>query len=166
MSIDVQLIPEQDTAFVILLNSYDHALIQAITQEMMTTLTGVELNEPELPSVEAHTDSGKVDFTSLAGCYEYLDARIDLSVEKQKILTHIIYKIDPARHQSLELIPIGGHCFGTRTLAGERNANMAFVYEAGCDRPSFLFNGGRLNRRHPSLRQTPRASTKGSVHED
>ena len=148
----LHLIPEQDTAFVILLNSYDPAAIQAITQEMMSALTGIEMNEPELPSAEAHSDSVDADYSSLVGCYECLDTRIDLSVEKQKILAHINYNIDPAPPQTLQLIPIDGDCFGTRTLDGERSANMAFVFEPGCDKPTFLFNGGRLNRRLHSPR--------------
>jgi CubicO group peptidase (beta-lactamase class C family) len=139
----LQVIPEQQTAFAILMNGFRPAAMDAITADLLTALTGLDTTEPE-PSATG-TDSGQL--TALTGRYESMDTRIDVSLKDGKLFAHTVYKVDPLPPETQELKPVEGGCFATYSLNGKRSRNLAFVDQDQNGVPAYLFRGGRLNQR-------------------
>jgi hypothetical protein len=139
----LRLIPEHNIAYTVLMNGIRPCAPDAISRDIMGAALGILAKEPDLPEARAI----KPKMANLAGCYESLDSLITIDVNDQCLQARVVYKIDPLPPQTLTLIPLQDHCFGTLTAAGDRQGNMVFVCESGSDDPSYLFTGGRLNKR-------------------
>lgn len=139
----LRIIPDQQSAFVIMMNGFKPYALEKVTQELMQCISGVVTREPKLPArnydVEVMAD--------LVGQYESFDTVIRVTLENQKLYASIIYKIDPLPPQRLLLIDLGGGRFGALTPEGDRRRNMVFVTESNSRIPSYVFNCDRLNRR-------------------
>ena len=143
----LQIIPEQETAFVVLINGFNPVAIEAISRNLLADLAGIDIKEPPLAEPTILSVSNTQDLTRCVGSYDSMDTRIDITLHGDQLQAEILYKIDPLPPQTLQLIPIEGNCFGVKTVTGEQGPNLAFVYEKESEKPTYIFNGGRLSCR-------------------
>jgi len=137
----LRLIPEQNLAFAVLANCVEPGVMANIGEELMLTLTGIDLEEPE--PTECTTQSTTLD--QFTGCYESFNSVYTVTLNDDYLVATLIYKIDPVPPLTLKLIPIREGIFATYGEDGKRLANIAFIFEEASDTPGYLFAEGRLN---------------------
>jgi CubicO group peptidase (beta-lactamase class C family) len=138
----LQMIPELNTAFVILINGFRPPAMKVATNTILQAITGIDMQEPE------PTNAISVgDFRAVEGCYESLDASVTISIEGQRIVGKIIHKIDPLPPTTIELRHIAGGRFAVFSADGKRRPNMVFIKQGDQQIYSYLFNSKRLNKR-------------------
>ncbi len=138
----LQLAPEQNTAFAILLNSFDPQVMNSITAHLQREVMGITAQEPE-PSVTRDIEAHR----PLLGHYESMDAAIDVAIHDQQLTATITAKIDPVPPERVTLHPLGHGCFATYSEEGKRGKPLAFVEFDQQGVPQYLFNALRLNAR-------------------
>jgi hypothetical protein len=138
----LQMIPELNTAFVILINGFRPPAMKVATNTILQAITGIDMQEPE------PTNAISVgDFRAVEGCYESLDASVTISIEGQRIVGKIIHKIDPLPPTTIEPRHIAGGRFAVFSADGKRRPNMVFIKQGDQQIYSYLFNSKRLNKR-------------------
>ncbi|ETN92742.1 D-alanyl-D-alanine carboxypeptidase precursor [Gammaproteobacteria bacterium MOLA455] len=144
----LQVIPEQNAAIAILTNGVRPSAIGGLTADLLTAVTGIEMQEPEPDTTVAFTELAKI-----AGVYECLDTHIKVTATEGRLLAHIVYKLDPLPPLELELRHVEALCpdeplsFAAYNNKGERCLAIVFLKPDNAGVPQYLFNGGRLNRR-------------------
>ena len=136
----LQILPEQNIAFAILLNGFDPNAMSAMSDELLQDVMGIDAIEPEVRSDNFAT----LDcFPYLLGHYESLDSKIDVVAEQAHILVTITAKLDPVPPQVFVLKHVGNHCFSTHRADGSKGPNISYVFNDKDDH-SYLFYGVRL----------------------
>ena len=140
----LQLIPEQNAAFAVLINGFKPAAISAITRDLLQAVAGIDNREPEPPS---DTVCAAADLQTYVGRYDSLDTSVTVSQQGEGLVARVVYHIDPLPPADLRLVPVDKRAaFAVYTPEGVRGNNLAFVWEQG-ERPAYLFFAGRLNQR-------------------
>lgn len=139
----LQVIPQQNAAYAILLNAFSGAAFRAINSDLMMALTGLQNDEPEVPDKSPDTAL----FEKVVGRYESFDTSIEIALQGDKLSAHIRYKIDPLPALKAELKHIDELCFAVFTERGERQPNLVFLAQDQRGVAQYLFNGDRLNGR-------------------
>jgi CubicO group peptidase (beta-lactamase class C family) len=138
-----QVIPEQNSAYAILMNGFKPMALEAINRDLLQALSGLECQEPEVMDTKPDSEL----FNGLVGKYESFDTLIDVTLTEGKLKACVIYKIDPMPPLRMELKHVKDGCFAAFTEEGQRCPNLAFLQENEAGIPQYLFNGGRLNNR-------------------
>ena len=138
----LQLIPEQNAAFAVLINGFRPSAIEALTGELLGALADIKLQQPE-PSSQKPI----AELNQIAGVYESFDTLITVTATADKLQATIVYKIDPLPPLDLDLRHVEEGCFAPYTKEGNRCPNVVFVKPDKNGVPQYIFNGGRLSRR-------------------
>jgi CubicO group peptidase (beta-lactamase class C family) len=139
----LQVIPEKNVAYVILLNGFKPKAMEAINSDLLQALSGVECKEPEI--VDRKPDSELLN--RLVGKYESFDSLIDITLHEGKLKASVLHKISALPPSRLELKQVEGGYFAGFTEDGLRSSNLAFLQNNEAGIPQYLFNGSRLNSR-------------------
>jgi CubicO group peptidase (beta-lactamase class C family) len=139
----LQMVPERNAAFAILLNGFRPTALGAITKTLLKEVGGLDAEEPPPPTIPVSPESLK----RYTGRYESLDSIIDVADHGESLTAHVVYKIDPLPPQDLTLKLVEGGCFAAYLRTGERMKNIAFVKANSAGVPQYLFYAGRLNLR-------------------
>lgn len=138
----LQMIPEHNMAFAILMNGYRPAAIDAVTADFTRAFTGIDTQQPEPNSSVAFAD-----LPNIAGCYTSLDTTITVRTHDNKLRATIVYNIDPLPPLNIRLEHVEDSCFAVYTETGERGANIVFLKPNTQGLMQYVYNGRRLNRR-------------------
>ena len=140
----LQIFPEQDAAYAILLNGIAPEGFTATQAALLKLLTGIVVEPVALDKSIALNDKHGL----IVGHYESFDKRIVVREEGGALLAHLVYKMDPLPPEDLVLFPITEALYGAENLEGERRANLAFtVPDSESGGPGYCFDGSRLNPR-------------------
>lgn len=139
----LQIIPEQNAAFAILMNGFKGAPLNEISRDLLQALSDIDNTEPAPPD-QLPTD---VDLSRFVGVYESLDAHINVQLHETQLQAVITPKIDPLPPMLLTLKPFDNECVATYTESGVRSANMVFVDVDETSKPNYVMWGSRLNGR-------------------
>ena len=139
----LQLIPETNSAFAILMNGFKPTAFEAINRDLMAAVAGIECQEPDLEQRPVDLD----DLKRYVGRYESMDTLIEVRSQDRTLMATVVYKIDPLPPQTLALKQVEGGCFATFTEDGKRSQNLVFVEENAEGVPAYLFASSRLNNR-------------------
>jgi len=137
----LRIIPEQNLAFTVLVNGVEPGVMANIGGELMATLTGIDLKEPE--PVERTAQGTTLD--QFVGRYESFNSVCTVTLNDDHLVATVLYKIDPVPPLKLKLIPIGENVFATYGEDDQRLANIAFIFDDVSETPGYLFAEGRLN---------------------
>jgi CubicO group peptidase (beta-lactamase class C family) len=137
----LRLIPEQNLAFAVLVNGVEPGVMANIGGELMATLTGIDLKEPE-PIY--HIAQG-TSLDQFVGRYESFNSVYTVTLNDDHLVATLLYKIDPVPPLTLKLIPIGKSVFATYHEDDQRLANIAFIFDDTSETPGYLYAEGRLN---------------------
>ena len=141
----LQICPDKNAAFAILINGVAPAALEAIQNDLIKEVFGIE------PAVEASIDYSVTPTPTqrlVVGRYESMDKVIVIREEGSQLIAHLEYKIDPLPSENLKLYPITDECYACETLDGTRRSNWAFVMGNDPESPPVhLFDGSRLNPR-------------------
>ena len=135
----LQIIPERDCAVAILLNGFSPTALNAISNELLQQLTGIDNREPDIAPVRAPKG-----FQHLTGHYESLDSAVDIIIDQQQLTAVLTPKLDPIPPQTLVLRHIEGGCYAAYREDGTRSMNITFIEDDGHKVPRFVFIGVRL----------------------
>ena len=141
----LQLIPERNVAFAVLVNAAKPTAFEKISNELLLRVAGVERKEPEPVLIELPPK----ELAAYAGRYESLDAVIKVEVGDAALTVCVAYKHDPIPPFKLTLQPIGDDAFAAYSDVHGRRPNVAFVDRTQRGASAYVFWAGRL---------TPRAS--------
>jgi len=139
----LQIIPERQAAFVVLLNGFRFSALEAISKDLLMALADIDGTEPNVDDQPLDGETLK----PITGKYESFDTVIDVRFQEQQLQARIEYKIDPLPPEVLLLKPIEEACFATFTEAGLRRRNLMFLKPDDAGTPEYLFYALRLNRR-------------------
>ncbi len=145
----LHLIPEQDTAFAVLINGFDVAALDKISRDLFARLTHINLQEPEPPS-----RFDPLLYQHCVGHYESSDAAVQVFIADQQLQARFTYKLDPLPPENLILRPVEEACFATYLASGDRGANITFVGDNRQSCPQYIYKNKRLIPRQQDL---PRA---------
>ena len=138
----LQVIPEQNAAFAVLINGVRPSAIGGLTADLLAALTGLDLQEPEPASTTPVAELQKV-----VGEYDCLDTLIKVTSANGKLKATILYKLDPLPPLEVELRHIEDWTFAAYNSTGERCLVIAFLKPNKSGAPTYIFNGGRLSTR-------------------
>ena len=138
----LQVIPEQNAAFAILINGFRSSALGGLTTDLLSAITGLDLKEPEPASTVPIAE-----LEQIVGEYECLDTLIKVTSSDGKLMANILYKIDPLPPLDVELRHVEELSFAAYNGKGERCLVIAFLKPNESGVPQYVFNGGRLNRR-------------------
>ena len=138
----LQIIPEKNTAFALLLNSFDFSILDNISNELLSKLTGIDLREPEPKS-----ETSSVECWCVIGRYESFDTSFDVRLVKQQLIVDLRYKHDPAPPLSLTLHHVEAGFFISYTKDGRRGPNITFIEYNKQGIPQYLYSNKRLSPR-------------------
>lgn len=141
----LQICPDKNAAFAILINGVSPAALEAIQNDLIKEVFGVEwASEQSVDYSVTHTPNQQL----IVGRYESMDKIIAVREEGNQLLAYLEYKIDPLPSENLKIYPITDECYACETLDGTRRPNWAFVMSDGPGSPPIhLFDGSRLNSR-------------------
>ncbi len=138
----LQVIPSQNTAFAILINGYNRAVIDLVTETLMAGIAGLDIREPEVNHYPLSNDA----IQRYVGTYDSMDRRIDIRCDNQQLNAHIVYKIDPLPPENAVLTPLGEDMFAVYNAQGKRGKNVAFVQDDSGNE-MYLLMASRLQRK-------------------
>ena len=138
----LQVIPEQNAAFAVLINGVRPSAIGGLTADLLAALTGLDLQEPEPASTTPVAELQKV-----VGEYDCLDTLIKVTSASGKLKATIVYKLDPLPPLEVELRHIEDWTFAAYDSTGERCLVIAFLKPNKSGAPTYIYNGGRLSAR-------------------
>ena len=144
----LQVLPEQDAAFAILVNGVRPSAINGITSALLSDIVEVDLKEPEPTSTVSMQALEKI-----TGIYECLDTAINVTAREEKLFANIVYKLDPLPPLDVELRHVEALCpeedlsFAAYSDKGERCLAIVFLNPDASGAPQYVFNGGRLSSR-------------------
>ena len=138
----LQIIPQHNTAFAILINGFRPAALDAITADCLQAVSGLDLTEPEPSNI-----STIEDLSAYAGRYESLDSIVEIKLMGQTFTAQVRYKIDPLPPAELMLRPIDKTIFAAYLPDGSRAKNIALLHPDQQGNTQYLFFGGRLSQR-------------------
>ena len=138
----LQIIPEKDIAFAVLMNGRHPSAMDIITAELLTGLAGLDMTQPE-PS----SDKPNQILEVVIGQYDSFDTLITVVLQADRLMANIDYKINQTPSERVELRQCEAGCFAVYTQEGKRLANAIFSEEDEQCVPQYLFYGGRQNRR-------------------
>ena len=141
----LQLIPEKNAAFAILINEYTPAALDAITADCLKAIVGLDFTEPDPPELSVGTDD--IVLSHYVGRYESLDSLVDIKEYGNQLIANVIYKLDPLPPMDLLLKPIDSSIFATYLPDGTRGKNIALLEPNQAGQMAYLFFGGRLSQR-------------------
>ncbi|MCT2531957.1 beta-lactamase family protein [SAR92 clade bacterium H231] len=141
----LQILPEQNAAFAILMNGFKPAAMDAITADCLKVIAGLDSTEPEPPELSVATDN--ILPSHYVGCYESLDSLAEIKQRDDQLMAHVVYKIDPLPPMDLVLRPIDASIFATYLPDGTRGKNIALLEPNQAGQMAYLFFGGRLSQR-------------------
>lgn len=141
----LQVFPEQQAAFAILMNGFKSAAIKKLSLDMTHILLGEDMREPSPSPATVSLQR----LRQVVGDYECLDSLIQVRLDNDnKLSAHIVMKIDPVPPADVSLIPLDENCFAMLGKEGRHDGNLAFVDDdKDTGTPRYLFNGGRLSER-------------------
>jgi CubicO group peptidase (beta-lactamase class C family) len=137
----LRLIPELDLAFGVLVNGVEPGMIANIGGELLTALTGIDAKEPE----PAEHSTQETDLGRFTGRYESFNSIYTVTLNDDRLVATLLYKIDPVPPLILKLVSIGKNVFATYQEDDQRLANIAFIFDDVSKVPAYLFAEGRLN---------------------
>ena len=143
----LQMIPEQNAAFAILINGFRPSAIEGLTGDLLSAVAGIDLQQPEPVSNQSPEQLAVV-----TGIYESFDTVITVKQQGEQLMANIVYKIDPLPPLDLELRHMQDDDLGPLTFApynseGRRVPSIVFLENDAQGVPQYVFNGGRQNRR-------------------
>ncbi|MDG1818940.1 MAG: serine hydrolase [Porticoccaceae bacterium] len=144
----LQMIPEQNTAFAILTNGVRPSAILGLTGDLLSAVTGLDLQEPEPATSVPFSELEKI-----TGAYDCMDTLIKVTSNGDKLMANIFYKQNPLPPLDVELRHVQaldhdeGLSFAAYNSSGQRCLEMAFLKPDKSGIPQYVFNGGRLNSR-------------------
>lgn len=140
----LQIIPERNAAFAILINGFRPSALSAIQNDLLKEIAGIEMEEPAIDKSPTLIEQQY----RVVGEYDSLDKNIVVSKKRGQLWATIDYKIDPLPSEALKLYPITDECYACETLDGTHRGNWAFVMGDDPESPPIhLFDGSRLNSR-------------------
>ena len=141
----LQLCPDKNAAFALLINGVAPAAFEAIQNDLLREVFGIETqDDPILNRSGTLTPSWRL----VAGRYESMDKVIVIREEENQLVAHLDYKIDPLPSEDLRLHPLTDKSCACETMEGDRRSNWAFIMDTDEESPpSYLFDGSRLNQR-------------------
>ena len=141
----LQICPDENAAFALLVNGVAPAALQAIQTDLFAEVFGINLEiEPTVSRPEILKPKDRL----VVGRYESMDKAIAIDLDGVQLSARVEYKIDPLPLENLRLYPITDECYACETLDGIRKANWTFVLNGdSMAPPSYLFDGSRLNPR-------------------
>jgi len=141
----LQICPDKNAAFAILINGVAPAALEAIQNDLIKKV--FDIGPPVEPAIDHSIDLTSQQ-RSVVGRYESMDKVITIVEQDLQLIAHLEYKLDPLPPEDLKLFPITDECFGCEALDGTRRPNWAFVMGKELESPPiYLFDGGRLNPR-------------------
>ena len=135
----LQINPESDSAFAVLLNCFNPRALETISSEVLAMVNDISTEEPT-PIRSADPVYSK----RLVGHYESLDSAIDVFFKNQQLMAILTPKLDPAPSETLVLYHRGGHCFAAYRDDETLSKNISFMEEDENGAPKYLFFGARL----------------------
>ena len=141
----LQVCPDKNAAFAVLINGVAPAALEAIQTDLMKQV--FDIDPPSEPAID-HSVTLTPTQQLVAGRYESMDKLIVIQLKANQLVAHLEYKIDPLPPETLKLYPITDQCYACETLKGTRRGNWAFVMGDDPElSPAYLFDGSRLNPR-------------------
>ena len=108
----LQICPDKNAAFAILINGVAPAALEAIQNDLIKEVFGIE------PAVEASIDYSVPPTPTqrlVVGRYESMDKVIVIREEGSQLIAHLEYKIDPLPSEDLKLYPLTDECYACET---------------------------------------------------
>ena len=119
----LQIIPERNAAFAILINGFRPSALSAIQNDLLKEIAGIEMEEPAIDKSPTLIEQQY----RVVGEYDSLDKNIVVNKKRGQLWATIDYKIDPLPSEDLRLYPITDECYACETLDGTRRSNWVFV---------------------------------------
>ena len=146
----LQLFPDCDMAFAILLNGARPGVLDAITHGLIKDLTDIDVSEPDPHPLKLSA----AELAPYIGQFESFDAIYHIRVKEApvehgiQVLLEIscIDKADNTRSLSTWL-PLGNHIFATFNDQGVRGRNAVFIAGPDSSSPNQLYAGLRVSYR-------------------
>ena len=141
----LQICPDKNAAFVILINGFALDVLESIQNELIEEVFGIDpTDRSSIDRLVSLTPRDKL----IIGRYESMDKAIVIMQEGSELIAHLEYKNDPLPSEVLHIYRIKDQFFACETLDGTHRFNWAFVMGDGAEcTPVYLFDGSRLNRR-------------------
>ena len=141
----LQICPDKNAAFAVLINGAAPAALEAIQNNLIKEVFGIE---PAAELAIDHSVTPTLTQRLVVGRYESMDKAIVIREEGSQLVAHLEYKIDLMPSEELKLYPITDECYACETLDGTRRSNWAFLMGSDPEStPIHLFDGSRLNPR-------------------
>lgn len=149
----LQCIPEHGVVVAVLMNASKPGVLDAIVNELMASLLGVDCQEPEQLGDLSLYALDTLALASYTGRFECPDHYFDISLEGDQLVAVLTCLLDPFPPITLYLTPIKKHCFAThtgKTQLGSRQRNLVFldtkdIAEGGKERSQYVFWNARLS---------------------
>ena len=145
----LRLFPEQDLVFAILVNGAKAGVMDAIANDVMKDLTGLDTREPECSPIKLGADRLAV----YTGTFESFDAVYHIAVNEHLTdsdsVALAVSRTDKLHKITSQLtwLPRGEHVFASLTDQGVRLPNVVLIANKEDTAPNQLFVGNRLNHR-------------------
>ena len=139
----LQICPDQNAAFAILINGVAPAALERIQNDLMEDIFSIGMPQESAVDIELVLKPNQL---SVVGRYESMDKIIIICEQAGQLAARVDYKIDPLPSEELLLFPISEECYACTTLDGNRRPSWAFVKNDSLgSQPTHLFDGSRLN---------------------
>ena len=141
----LQLIPAQNRAFVIMMNSCNLSAMSTISADLLRAISGIDSQDSEPCLVSVEIDQLKL----LTGHYRSLNTSIEIILSDDNLIARITNKAEPFLTQQYLLKPVTLNCFSAYTGTGISSHDLVFLKEDNQGVPQYLFYCGRLINRVP-----------------
>lgn len=139
----LQIIPEANIAFAVLMNGLDNATMATVNRTLLADLTGLMLNEPDEPSSDQTLEQQQW----VCGQYESMYTTMQVARQGEHLSLTLSHKIEPLPPEHYQLRHVEENRFAMYTDEGKRGATLVFLHRDDGGAPQYLFDGGRLNTR-------------------